>query len=55
MNKDGKEEIAESFIVLNLLKNIHPFQGKKDLMKLKLQPTRILNWLLIGLNADAFL
>ena len=36
-------------MVFNLRKIIHPFQVFKDPAKLKLQPTRIFNWLLIGL------
>ena len=45
MVKDGKV-VAKSLVVFNLCKIIHPFQGKKvfkDLVKLELQPTIILN------------
>ena len=40
------KEVANSLLAFNLLKIIHPFQGKeafKDLVKLKLQATRICN------------
>ena len=50
--KDEKE-VANYLMEFNLLKIIHPFQGKA--VKLKLQPTTILNWLLIGLNTNSSL
>ena len=54
--KDEKE-VANFLMAFNLLKIINPFQGKafEDLVKLKLQPTTILDWLLIGLNTNSSL
>ena len=55
--KDEKE-VANSVMMFNLLKIIHPFQGEeavKDLVRLKLELTRIFNWLLIGLNTNSSL
>ena len=54
--KDEKE-VANSLMAFNLLKIIHPFQGKKhfkDLVKLQLQSTRIFIWSLIGLDTNFF-
>ena len=53
-----RKAMAKSLMVFNLHK-ICPSTLKqevfKDLVKLKLQPTRIFNWLLLGLNTNAFL
>ena len=51
--KDQKD-VANSLMGFNLLKIIHPFQGK-DSVKFNLQPTKISNWQLIGLNTNSSL
>ena len=46
-----KKAVANSLIAFSVLKIIHPFQGKK-LVKLKLQVTRIFNYILTGSNTN---